>query len=79
MERTLPRKRPLDQDRTADLLEKLLVFKLYSLGVPQDRIAKLVGRQKAWVNDLLKGLPKRGESNGGEAQAKKAKKRSRSR
>lgn len=73
------RKKALDQDRTADLLEKLLVFHLYSLGVPQDRIAKSVGRKKAWVNDLLKGLPKGRKSNGGEAQAKKASKRSRSR
>lgn len=73
------RKRVVDQDRTADFLEKLLVFQLYSLGVPQDRIAKSVGRQKAWVNDLLKSLPKGGKSNGGQAQAKKARKRSRSR
>jgi hypothetical protein len=43
----LPKKKALDQDRTADLLEKLLVFQLYSLGVPQERIAKTVGRQKA--------------------------------
>jgi len=39
----------------------MLVFQLYALGVPQDRIAKIVGRQKAWVNDLLKGIPKGGK------------------
>jgi hypothetical protein len=45
-------------DRAADLLEKLLVLQLHALGTSQDRIARMVGRQKAWVNDLLKGLPK---------------------
>jgi hypothetical protein len=39
----------------------MLVFQLYVLGVPQDRIAKTVGRQKAWVNALLKGIPKGGK------------------
>jgi hypothetical protein len=49
-------------DRVADLLEKLIVFQLHGLAVPQDRIAKAVGRKKAWVNDLLKGLPKGGKA-----------------
>ena len=75
----MPRKKRDDQDRAAELLEKLLVFLLYAVGVPQDRIAKTVGRQKAWVNDLVKGIPKGGKSNGGQAQAKKARKQSRSR
>jgi hypothetical protein len=39
-------------DRTADLLEKLVVLQMYALGAAQARIAKAVGRQKAWVNDL---------------------------
>ncbi len=42
----------------AELLEKMLVFQLYGMGVTQDRIAEKVGRRKAWVNDLVKGLPK---------------------
>ncbi len=45
-------------DRTNELLEKILIFQLFDLGVPQDRIAKTLGKQKAWVNALLKGIPK---------------------
>lgn len=75
----MPRKKRGEQDRTTDLLEKLLVFQLYALGVPQERIAKTVGRKKAWVNDLVKGMPKGGKSNGGQAQAKKAREQSRRR
>ncbi len=74
----MPRKKPADQDRTADLLEKLLVIQLHALSLPQDKIAKMVGRKKAWVNELLKGMPKGGKSNGGQAKAKKARQRSRS-
>ncbi len=66
-----------DPDRAAVLLEKLLVFQLYALGAPQDRIAKAVGRQKAWVNELVKGLPKGGRSDGGQTQSKKSQRRPR--
>lgn len=66
-------------DRAADVLEKLLVFQLYALGAPQDRIAKAVGRQKAWVNKLVSGLPKGGRSDGNQAQGKRVKKRPRRR
>jgi hypothetical protein len=52
-------------DRAVELLEKLVVVQLYALGAPQNRIAKAVGRQMAWVNELLKGLPKGGRSDGG--------------
>lgn len=72
----MPKKRRGNPDRAADLLEKLLVFQLYGLGATQDRIARAVGRQKAWVNDLVRGLPKGGRSDGGQAKGKKAKKRS---
>src|SRR5581483_6947548 len=58
------------EQRSADLLEKLLVFKLYALGATQDRIAKAVGRQKAWVNELVKGVPNGGQSGGRETQGK---------
>ncbi len=72
----MPKKTRENQGRAAELLEKLLVFQLYALGASQDRIAKAVGRQKAWVNDLVKGLPKGGLPDGGQAQGKKAKRRS---
>jgi hypothetical protein len=68
-----------NRDRTAELLEKLLVFQLYALGARQDRIAKAVGRQKAWVNELLKGLPKGGPSDATKPKKKTAKGRSRRR
>ncbi len=57
----MPKKKNPEKDANIDLLQKMLVFQLYALGVPQDRIAKTVGRQTAWVNDLLKGIPKGGK------------------
>lgn len=50
--------------RVLEMLEKLLVLELYSLGAAQEQIAKVVGRQKLWVNTILKGLPKKGETYG---------------
>lgn len=75
----MPKKTRRNPDRAANLLEKLLVFQLYGLGASQDRIARAVGRQKVWVNELVKGLPKGGRSDAGEAQGKKAKRRPRHR
>ena len=43
----MPKKTMDDSERAADLLEKVLVFQMYALGAPQDRIAKTVGKQKA--------------------------------
>jgi hypothetical protein len=57
----MPKKRRAEEENTIDLLQKMLVFQLYALRVPQDRIAKTVGKQTAWVNDLLKGIPKGGK------------------
>ncbi len=57
----MPKKKSPEKDAKVDLLQKMLVFQLYALGVPQERIAKTVGRQVAWVNDLLKGIPKGGK------------------
>ena len=61
----MPKKRRENADRVVELLETLLVFQLYALGLDQKRIAKAVGRQTAWVNELLKGLPKGGRTDGG--------------
>ncbi len=72
----MPKKKVDNQDPSTELLEKMLVLQLYALGAPQGRIARAVGRGTTWVNDLLKGLPKGGRSSGGQAQGKKAKKRS---
>jgi hypothetical protein len=57
----MPKKKSPEKDPNVDLLQKMLVFQLYALGVSQERIAKIVGRQRAWVNDLLKGIPKGGK------------------
>ena len=55
----MPKKKHEAGERTTELLEKLLVVQLYSLGATQDYIARVVGRQKLWVNAMLKGIPKR--------------------
>jgi len=57
----MPKKKNVEEENTVDLLQKMLVYQLYGLGVSQERIAKTVGRQKAWVNDLVKGIPKGGK------------------
>ncbi len=47
-------------DRTIELLERILVFQLYALGVPQPRIAKITEKSAGWVNSLVKGIPRSG-------------------
>ncbi|WP_018972827.1 hypothetical protein [Rudaea cellulosilytica] len=47
-----------DGERAVELLEKLLVFQMYSMGATQSQIARTVGRQMLWVNSLLKGVPR---------------------
>jgi hypothetical protein len=69
----MPKKKGGEQNATVNLLEKILVFQLHALGVSQLRIAKTVGRQMNWVNDLIKGIPKGGKSNGIKAKSNKAK------
>jgi hypothetical protein len=61
----MPKKAVEGKEASVDLLTKMLVFQLFSMGVTQDKIAKTVGKQKAWVNDLLKGIPKGGKNDGG--------------
>ena len=68
----MPRTKRNDGEQVTELLQKLLVLQMHAMGANQDRIAKAVGRQKAWVNDLLKGLPKGGKQNGRQAKNKKA-------
>ena len=48
-----------DQDKVEELLQTLIVLQMFTMGVPQDKIAKVVGRQKLWVNGILKGIPAR--------------------
>lgn len=42
-----------------EVLQKLLVLQLFSMGATQEKTAKVVGRQKQWVNEILKGLPRK--------------------
>ena len=56
----MPKKKPADIERLSELLEKQLVVQLHTLGAGQNKIAQIVGRQTAWVNALLKGVPKGG-------------------
>ncbi len=45
------------RDKTVELLEKILAVQLHSLRVRQGGIAKVVGKSKTWVNQLLKNVP----------------------
>jgi hypothetical protein len=45
-------------DEIRELLQKLLVLQLHDMGASQTKIARVVGRQKLWVNELLKGIPR---------------------
>jgi hypothetical protein len=49
-------RRPDDDDKIEELLQTLIVLQMFGLGASQDKIAKVVGRQKLWVNTILKGL-----------------------
>ena len=57
----MPRKKSTTEDRTTELLEKVLIVHLHGLGVPQNKIAKMVGRQAFMVNAFLKGVPRPGK------------------
>jgi len=48
-----------NDDKLEELLQTLIVLQMFALGATQDKIAKVVGRQKLWVNNVLKGLPPR--------------------
>ncbi len=50
-------------DKSVDILEKILVIQLHIIGVPQVKIAKIARKNRTWVNNLLKGIPKGGRSN----------------
>jgi hypothetical protein len=51
------KKRAVEQSGS-DLLAKLLAAQLHSMGATQDQIARIVGKQKLWVNTLLRGVPR---------------------
>jgi hypothetical protein len=45
-----------DLQRVEELLQKLLVLQMFSMGATQAKTAKVVGRSKQWVNEILKGI-----------------------
>lgn len=47
---------PDDDNKIEELLQTLIVLQMFGLGASQDKIAKVLGRQKLWVNTILKGL-----------------------
>jgi len=49
-------------NRLTELLEKLLVMQMDAMGATQNQIAKTVGRQKLWVNGLVRKIPRRTDS-----------------
>ena len=49
----MPKKRATPGGREVELLEKLLLLQLHASGASQDKIARFLGRQKAWVNASL--------------------------
>jgi hypothetical protein len=54
----MPKRRGEVESRSVELLERLVLLELHALGVSQERIARFLGKQKAWVNRCLKGIPK---------------------
>jgi hypothetical protein len=48
-----------DSPKADELLQKILAVQMHGLGATQDQIARVVGKQKLWVNALLKGVPRR--------------------
>lgn len=45
-----------DQEKVEELLQTLIVLELFRLGATQQKIAKVVGKSKGWVNAILKDL-----------------------
>ena len=54
----MAKKKRAGEPAGGELLSKLLAVQLHSMGATQDHIARIVGKQKLWVNPLLKGVPR---------------------
>jgi hypothetical protein len=54
----VPKISKTDSSKTEELLQKLIAIQMHGLGATQDQIARVVGKQKLWVNALLKGVPR---------------------
>ena len=60
----VPVSRRPNEDKLEALLQTMIVLQMFALGVPQDKIAKVVGRQKLWVSGVLKGVPRPKSASG---------------
>lgn len=45
-----------DDEKLVELLQTQIVLQMFALGATQDKIAKVLGKSKGWVNAILKGL-----------------------
>jgi hypothetical protein len=45
--------------RLVTLLERQIAIQLYFAAANQDTIARVLQKSKGWVNDLLRGFPRR--------------------
>ena len=55
----MPKTSKTASSKSEELLQKILAVQMHGLGATQDQIARIVGKQKLWVNALLKGVPRR--------------------
>lgn len=54
----MPRKKKTPNNQVEELLSKLVAISLWRAGATQDVIAERLNKGKAWVNQLLQGVPK---------------------
>jgi len=54
----MPKRTKDDGVLLIELVAKILVMQMHAMGATQDQIARTVGRQKLWVNSLLKQIPR---------------------
>lgn len=47
-----------DDAKLEELIQTLIVLEMFALGATQDKIAKVVGKSKLWVNTILKDIPR---------------------
>ena len=54
----MPKSSKSEAERTLELAEKLLAMKMHSMGATQGQIARAVGKNKTWVNGVVRGVPR---------------------
>jgi len=59
----MPKSKKDEKGRTIELLEKLLLMQMHSMGATQGQIARVMGKQKAWVNGVVRGVPRYPETD----------------